>query len=132
MSALRYRDSGRSRVGFLACAGVFVLALGVSGCATTRTPTYQSGMGVGGPRGYASADGYRSPPQEIEADGLPSQAPPLRRKDPLPDDPSQPFSPNYGPPPLETAEALPRDRYVPSDLPPDFRRRLLAARSAGR
>lgn len=33
---------------------------------------------------------------EMEDDGLPVQAAPVRRRKPEPDDPSEPFSPNYG------------------------------------
>ncbi|MBU2533446.1 MAG: hypothetical protein KKB37_11945 [Alphaproteobacteria bacterium] len=43
---------------------------------------------------------------ELEADGLAVQAPPRVQQRPEPDDPSEPFSPNYGPPP-EPAEAPP-------------------------
>lgn len=42
---------------------------------------------------------------EIEDDGLEVQRPPRRRAEQLPDDPSEPFSPNYGTVPQETAEA---------------------------
>ncbi len=37
-------------------------------------------------------------PAAIEDDGLPSQSPPLRVRRPQPDDPTEPFSPNYGRP----------------------------------
>lgn len=39
------------------------------------------------------------PRVDLEADGLPAQTPPLRREASEPDDPSEPFSPNYGPRP---------------------------------
>jgi hypothetical protein len=36
------------------------------------------------------------PPVLIEDDGLEAQRPPRRRNEPIPDDPAEPFSPNYG------------------------------------
>lgn len=119
--------------------------------------------GCGGRSGYApTADGrVAAPPQqmaaaavapaepELEDDGRPAQTPPLMRAKPLPDDPSEPFSPNYGPgngpsygpsygrahaktaaAPVgvmrtsarEAAPQNPRD-----DLPPYFRSRLVVA-----
>ena len=50
---------------------------------------------------YAAAPtvaAYAERAPEVEADGLPSQAAPLLRIHQLPDDPSQPFSRNYGGP----------------------------------
>lgn len=35
-------------------------------------------------------------PVEVEDDGLPTQVPPVRRARAVVDDPSEPFSPNYG------------------------------------
>lgn len=80
------------------------LALAAGGCAESRSR-------------YAEADHVRAvPPQvaqaeavELEDDGLPAQVPPpLRRARPEVDDPSQPWSPNYGNPGVQRrAEALP-------------------------
>jgi len=54
----------------------------------------------------------------MEDDGLPAQLPPpLHRKSEV-DDPREPFSPNYGPPPPPS---------LPADLPPAFRRKLINA-----
>jgi hypothetical protein len=36
------------------------------------------------------------PQVEIEGDGIEGQLPPRRRAEDTPDDPSEPFSPNYG------------------------------------
>ncbi len=131
MSALRFSGDSRFRAGFLVRVGIVAVSLAATGCVSNRLSGPYASMGVGGPRSYASAQGYRTPPtQEMEADGMPGQSPPLRRKSPYPDDPSQPFSPNYGPPPLVKAEAGPPPEHVPSDIPADFRRRLLAARAA--
>lgn len=72
------------------------------------------------------------PPAEIEADGLPAQVPPPRSIRQQPDDPAEPYSPNYGTrAPLRQAvhRALP-PATIPDDLPADFRRRLvLSARN---
>jgi hypothetical protein len=40
--------------------------------------------------------GSTRPLVEIEGDGLEGQLPPRRRAEDVPDDPSEPFSPNYG------------------------------------
>ena len=73
-----------------------LFAMLVAGCAQSGTYTPQS-WNVGGPQ-PAMAGAVR-PRVEMEADGLPAQTPPLRRESAEPDDPSEPFSPNYGPRP---------------------------------
>lgn len=82
---------------------VLALSLAAGGCAESRSQ-------------YAETAHVRAvPPQvaqvqaevDMEADGLPAQVPPLRRAKPLPDDPSEPYSPNYGNPAAQKrAEAL--------------------------
>src|SRR5437879_1484388 len=72
----------------LACLGLLGLAVALAGCATSSA-------------GETSASRTRVQTEraEIEDDGLPAQvAPPaaMRRE---PDDPSEPFSRNYGPRP---------------------------------
>jgi hypothetical protein len=73
------------------------LGVSLSGCATSSAeppPSYQTSLQA--PRGA------------IEDDGLPAQTAPPARIRQLPDDPSEPFSPNYGPQPprrLSQAEA---------------------------
>jgi hypothetical protein len=48
------------------------------------------------------------PPVEIEDDGLEAQRPPRRKNEQMPDDPAEPFSPNYGSaPPSGEDAALP-------------------------
>lgn len=59
----------------------------------------------------------------MEDDGLPAQIPPLRRAKPEQDDPSEPFSPNYGPPPQVQNAKEPLQ--IPKDLPKAFRRKLI-------
>lgn len=76
--------------------------------------------------------------EEMEDDGLPAQRPPLMRSAPLPDNPNEPFSRNYGGPasprPATPRPETPRQAAyrperpaIPDDLPPDFRRRLIVA-----
>lgn len=66
-----------------------------------------------------------------EADGMESQALPFRRQATEPDDPTEPFSPNYGRAQVHRAdvtspvEATP----IPTDLPADFREKLVYATS---
>jgi len=69
---------------------------------------------------------------EVEDDGLPAQTPPPVRVRMMPDDPSEPFSPNYGRRPVAStpAESTPRSAVhaaLPDDLPPAFRKGLMAA-----
>jgi hypothetical protein len=70
------------------CFVVLGLALTAGGCASSAADQAVNAQGI-------------APIQrvEMEADGLPPQVPPpvgMRRQ---PDDPSEPFSPNYGAPP---------------------------------
>jgi len=44
---------------------------------------------------------------EIEGDGLEGQRPPRRRVEDVPDDPSEPYSPNYGAAPTLTPSPEP-------------------------
>lgn len=74
------------------------LALAVAGCAETRS-TYDSDYSrMAPPRQVVQAERV-----ELEEDGLPAQLPPPLRvgKPEVPDDPSQPYSPNYGRPGIQ-------------------------------
>ena len=57
-------------------------------------PSYPSGVGAAQPAAMPVPAKPFVP--EIEADGLPVQTAPFRQTTPIPDDPSEPFSPNYG------------------------------------
>jgi hypothetical protein len=58
----------------------------------------------------AAASPMRAGPQvEIEGDGLEGQRPPRRSAEQVPDDPSEPFSPNYG--------SMPRPEPGPAPAP---------------
>lgn len=75
--------------------GVLGLAVLSAGCASKQA-AYQPPARVAGPPGQQVAGpGWRV---EIEDDGLPSQLAPRQRR-PEPDDPREPWSPNYGGPP---------------------------------
>jgi hypothetical protein len=59
----------------------------VSGCASNKQASY-----VHGPGAHVAA----APKVEMEDDGRPVQPPPARPINPAEDDPTQPWSPNYG------------------------------------
>ncbi len=63
-----------------------IAALALAGCQTTQSGGYAGGYDYGAQHRVV-----------MEDDGLPAQTPPLRRQTSEPDDPSEPFSPNYGP-----------------------------------
>jgi hypothetical protein len=81
--------SPRSSVAARVC--VVGLAAVASGCATQQPPSY---AGVANPHVRPVTE--RPWKVEIEEDGKPAQLPPVRRMRPEEDDPSQPWSPNYG------------------------------------
>ncbi|HML27596.1 MAG TPA: adhesin [Hyphomicrobium sp.] len=111
------------------CAGAAALSAG--GCANTNA-SYNSASAA--PVAYVA----QGPSVQMESDGLPVQAAPAATIRQLPDDPSQPFSPNYGGSnPASTIPSLPTVKAandvppvkpdIPYDLPPTFRRQLVAA-----
>ncbi len=113
---------------------VLVTALTVAGCASraptyVRAPVYQPAT-----QGYipARVAGYRHQNRvEIEDDGMEAQTPPPLARRPVVDDPTEPFSPNYGRfRTLKRADAGATPTYVPNDLPEEFRNRL-AKQAAG-
>lgn len=124
------------RSGSLPMLSICVLsALGVSGCASSQTSGSYAANSASAPTRVAS-----QAVRVVEDDGLPAQTPPPSYIRQLPDDPSEPFSPNYGgtnpasldakskhdaPPP--PAVRVPVRVTVPEDLPPSFRRQLVAA-----
>lgn len=86
---------------------VLGLAVLLTGCASRNGPQlYANHMGA--PRPTQGLAQERPAPVEMEGDGLPVQAPPLRTMRPAPDDPTEPFSPNYGSRPPRPLEALQR------------------------
>ena len=82
---------------FLQIANLIGVGLLVSACASSHA-SYDGYSNVGGP--WPAQVAMSAPqPIELEDDGLAVQAPPQARKNTEPDDPSEPFSPNYGPAP---------------------------------
>jgi hypothetical protein len=73
-------------------ASVIGLAVVVSACSTTDERRYAGAYQQVKPQ-PASDQGWKT---EIEEDGKPAQVPPMIRSRPLQDDPTQPWSPNYG------------------------------------
>jgi hypothetical protein len=91
----------------------------VAGCAADNNPYY----GSASPPAYV-AQGSAA---QMEADGLPSQAAPPVRIRQMPDDPSQPYSRNFGGTVRASNDAASPKPPIPDDLPPAFRRQLAAA-----
>lgn len=89
-----------------------LIAVAVTGCATGSD--------------YQEASWYGDPQAVVEDDGLPPQAPPLRRTNSGPDDPTEPFSPNYGPP-LPGDNSVSTSPTISANLPPSFRRQIASA-----
>lgn len=115
-------------------------------------------LALAGCRGHTEA--YNSDPQtvvatpppaavtkaELEDDGLPTQLPPARTHQ-IKDDPSEPWSRNYGShggapsedaadgteaeAEAESPRVIPAAPKIPGDLPPTFRRQLAAATPRG-
>lgn len=110
----------------------------LSGCASTGTAPHTA-QNVSGPRVAQAA-------AVTEDDGLPVQSPPQARIRAMPDNPSEPFSKNYGGsnPAALSAGGAPREENaaagsagkaparkpaLPDDLPPAFRQKLVTALS---
>jgi hypothetical protein len=95
---MRLRSSGfaplRPRLNLAVRTFAFgLIGAGLSGCATQSSPNY---AGVTQPSPQRVSE--RQWKVEVEEDGKPAQLPPVRRMRPEEDDPSQPWSPNYGKP----------------------------------
>jgi len=109
MRRLRVCDAAVKAMPFIK---VISLGLLVSACATSHAShertSYDRPANVGASQERRLA--VASPPKlELEDDGTAVQTPPRMRHRAVPDDPSEPFSPNYGPPPLPgETEAQPR------------------------
>ena len=116
---------------------LFAAAVGEAGCASNNSTYYATAPAVAAYSRQVAAG------VQVEADGLPSQAAPSARIRQMPDDPSEPYSPNYGgfnPASVEhpavgehkTADAAANwttssRPAIPADLPPNFRRQLAQA-----
>ena len=96
------------------------LALTLGACATE--PAYR--QQVAGPAHQIA----RAPAVEVEDDGLPAQTPPPPRNAREADDPSEPFSPNYGSPNYGS----PNNRGSTVAAPPRVVSSLTTTTAAGR
>ncbi len=120
----------------VARVAAFAAFLGLAGCASDPNARSAETMS---PQVVADAT-------EMEDDGLPAQTAPPARVRAAPDDPSEPYSRNYGGPNPSAIrkEDKPEERYepvpaaaqaarvplpasLPDDLPADFRRKLVHA-----
>lgn len=149
MSLSRFGLAPKSLSRALPRAGALAIALLGAGCSSKHTQ-YSSGplWGMDAPPAQVAQHTARRQPV-VEDDGMEAQPEPLRRQMIEPDDPAEPFSPNYGnrpgdPPARRPAEPQRRgpspnsgegkvrtaeQPAVPENLPPYFRRRLVSADS---
>ena len=113
-------------------AMVSLVLLALAGCASNSDRYASDGQQPATQVAHAVA-------VDVEDDGLPSQAPPPMRIRDVPDDPSEPFSKNYGgshPYALHeiyegvTTPADDAPTPIPDDLPVAFREKLVAAFSS--
>lgn len=118
----------RNYRGLSARAAIAVLLAALGGCASDQ----HSSSAAYGRANIAIAHATI----DVEDDGLPAQSPPSRGLRYAPDDPSEPFSRNYGGVnPSATgvpAAAGPAPQHhpgpnIPDDLPPAFRQKLVTA-----
>ena len=109
-----FYGAGGAIVGSSPQVVVLTVALALGGCATSRqSQDYQ--YQAGAPRAYVRPHKVAAVPPKIamEDDGHPSQLPPRIRPQAEPDDPSEPFSPNYGPPLPGTETSPPQQTTKP-------------------
>ena len=88
MSALRYGPVPSKFLSLAACACMSTATILLSGCASDKQASY-----VQGPTAQQMAAARKV---EMEDDGQPVQSPPARAMRAEEDDPTQPWSPNYG------------------------------------
>lgn len=111
---------------------LFVAAsLGEAGCASDHNAQYANAPAV------AAYSQQVASQVQVEHDGLPSQTAPPAHIRQMPDDPSEPFSRNYGGPnpaavePKEMSNGASKTAAlkpeIPPDLPPAFRTKLAQA-----
>jgi hypothetical protein len=111
-----------------------VAAASLSGCLTGCVADSNAAYYANAP--VVAAYVAKAPGVEVEDDGLPSQTSPSTRIRQMPDDPTEPYSRNYGGPnPSATGPAPAASAHreaiakpiIPADLPPAFRSQLVAA-----
>ena len=92
MNSKLCRRSRRGRMSSGSIVVVLLPAMLAAGCAH-QTPYQEPSYNAGGPRPVAA-----KPVAEMEDDGRPGQLPPRTEARQVRDDPTQPWSPNYGGP----------------------------------
>lgn len=116
----------------LMMAGV-AIAVPLAGCASrsAKAPSDWPGDPATRVAGYTAQSDAPVRRVEMEADGLESQRAPYVRGVEVPDDPTQPYSPNYGRTGInrdnDSAPVAVEAAYIPADLPVEFRRKLAVA-----
>ena len=76
---------------------MLLLTIGLAGCSTRAPETAAPYARVSSSPVYSSdVAAAASGAVEVEEDGIAVQTPPMLRPHPRPDDPKEPFSPNYG------------------------------------
>lgn len=98
---------GRGGLSLAARAAALGLTLAGAGCASDGTQQRYAYAYPGTAYVTPPAPRPQVPRAEIEDDGLPAQAPPLRKRASEPDDPTEPFSPNYGTVPIRSQVSSP-------------------------
>jgi hypothetical protein len=109
-------------------AALLLVAAALGGCSSTRSTATADASWPGSTDPYRVA--YEPPPPkvEMEDDGMEAQVPPLKRERTEPDDPSEPFSRNYGTvPPVRRAEAPAGASALAAATPPTSRSRMALA-----
>ena len=109
------RSGSHGRAVSKACR-VFGIALviAMAGCARNPSPMDSAQWRVAGPAYQLPREHVapaRSVRRIVEDDGIEEQAPPLVRQKPVADDPSEPFSPNYGSEPIRQGSIQPTNAY---------------------
>ncbi|MEM7776664.1 MAG: hypothetical protein AAF732_13720 [Pseudomonadota bacterium] len=93
-----------------------VCAVAVAGCAESRyAASHVTGPEPVRAHRVSMPVGMPSKPPELEDDGLPVQLAPFRNTVRGDDDPTEPFSPNYGTVPLKPEEAVPNGDFAPDE-----------------
>lgn len=116
----------RSSARVLARAAVIGITLAMTACASDeeyRREAYGDQYAYADPRsryGTVRPQGQDGQPAQrkadVEDDGLPSQTPPLKSRRTEPDDPREPFSPNYGSPAGTPRPAAPAPDQTPRQV----------------
>ena len=143
MSLSRFGCAPKSWSRVLACASVLAFSALAAGCSSSKQAKFDY---PGDPQWNQSPVAEaRARKPVVEDDGIEAQAEPPRRQMVEPDDPTEPFSPNYGirpgdpvrrpaDPPRRSPPVNGEGRVraadasqLPADLPPYFKQRLVQA-----